>query len=92
LGASAIAGFFASLFSLPFDFVKTRIQKQKPNPDGTYPYRSTLHCAMTVFKEEGASSFYRGFTTYYFRIAPHVMITLMINEELTTLSKKNFGN
>merc|ERR1712156_940271 len=27
-GASAIAGFFASAFSLPFDFVKTQIQKQ----------------------------------------------------------------
>merc|ERR1712190_54938 len=26
-GASAIAGFFASFFSLPFDFVKTQIQK-----------------------------------------------------------------
>ncbi|CRK33834.1 hypothetical protein BN1708_019316, partial [Verticillium longisporum] len=28
LAASAIAGFFASFFSLPFDFVKTRLQKQ----------------------------------------------------------------
>ncbi|KAJ4293920.1 putative mitochondrial 2-oxoglutarate/malate carrier protein [Collariella sp. IMI 366227] len=28
LSASAIAGFFASFFSLPFDFVKTRLQKQ----------------------------------------------------------------
>ena len=26
--ASAVAGFFASFFSLPFDFVKTRLQKQ----------------------------------------------------------------
>lgn len=28
LAASAVAGFFASFFSLPFDFVKTRLQKQ----------------------------------------------------------------
>merc|ERR1719203_2149830 len=28
----AIAGFFASFFSLPFDFVKTMMQKQKPDP------------------------------------------------------------
>ena len=33
-GASAIAGFFASAFSLPFDFVKTQIQKQKPDAQG----------------------------------------------------------
>ena len=31
-GASAIAGFFASFFSLPFDYVKTQMQKQKPDP------------------------------------------------------------
>merc|ERR1719387_1538740 len=31
-GASSIAGFFASFFSLPFDFVKTQMQKQKPDP------------------------------------------------------------
>merc|ERR1712205_281793 len=37
LGAASIAGFFASFFSLPFDYVKTQLQKQKPNPDGTMP-------------------------------------------------------
>ena len=30
--SSAIAGFLASAFSLPFDFVKTQMQKQKPDP------------------------------------------------------------
>merc|ERR1712232_1393333 len=38
-GASAIAGFFASAFSLPFDYVKTQIQKQKPDPvTGKLPF------------------------------------------------------
>ena len=32
LCASAIAGFFASAFSLPFDFVKTQLQKQRVRP------------------------------------------------------------
>jgi solute carrier family 25 (mitochondrial oxoglutarate transporter), member 11 len=71
LTASAIAGFFASFFSLPFDFVKTRLQKQTRNPDGTFPYRGMLHCAQKVVKEEGWLRFYRGFSTYYVRIAPH---------------------
>ena len=39
LGASAIAGFFASFFSLPFDYVKTQLQKQKPLPDGSMPFK-----------------------------------------------------
>ena len=71
LTASAIAGFFASFFSLPFDFVKTRLQKQSRNADGTLPYRGMIHCAQKVIKEEGWLRFYRGFTTYYVRIAPH---------------------
>jgi len=85
IGAKAVSGFFASAFSLPFDFVKTRIQKQKPNPDGTLQYRSSLHCVQRVFTEEGPLAFYRGFWTYYLRIAPHVMITLF------TLDALNIG-
>ena len=74
LTASAVAGFFASFFSLPFDFIKTRLQKQTRRPDGTLPYRGMLHCARKVVAEEGWGRFYRGFTTYYVRIAPHAYV------------------
>eukprot|EP00743_Colponemidia_sp_Colp-15_P000131 GILK01000150.1.p1 GENE.GILK01000150.1~~GILK01000150.1.p1 ORF type:complete len:316 (+),score=62.16 GILK01000150.1:38-985(+) len=77
LGSSGIAGFFASFCSLPFDFVKTRIQKMKPDAQGVYPYKSSLDCAMKVLKSEGPLAFYSGFPTYYVRIAPHAMITLL---------------
>lgn len=70
--ASAIAGFFASFLSLPFDFVKTRLQKQQKDPaTGKLPYRGVLDCAKKVVQEEGWMRFYRGFGTYYVRIAPH---------------------
>lgn len=71
LTASAVAGFFASFFSLPFDFVKTRLQKQTKAPDGTVPYKGMFDCFKKVAAEEGLLRFYRGFGTYYFRIAPH---------------------
>lgn len=71
LAASAIAGFFASFFSLPFDFVKTRLQKQNKGPDGKLPYSSMANCFRKVAKDEGLLRFYRGFGTYYVRIAPH---------------------
>lgn len=71
LTASAIAGFFASFFSLPFDFVKTRLQKQQKGPDGKLPYKSMIDCFGKVAKQEGMLRFYRGFGTYYVRIAPH---------------------
>ena len=71
LTASAVAGFFASFFSLPFDFVKTRLQKQTKGPDGTMPYKGMVDCFRKVAKQEGLLRFYRGFGTYYVRIAPH---------------------
>lgn len=71
LSASAVAGFFASFFSLPFDFVKTRLQKQQRGPDGKLPYKGMVDCFTTVAKKEGVLRFYRGFGTYYVRIAPH---------------------
>lgn len=63
--ASGIAGFFASFFSLPFDFLKTRLQR------GGHSYKGVFDCAVKVTKEEGLLRFYRGFWTYFFRIAPH---------------------
>lgn len=85
-GASAIAGFFASFFSLPFDFVKTRLQKQSKRPDGTYPYKGFVDCAKKVVKDEGFMRFYRGFGTYYIRIAPHAMITLIVADYLKLIT------
>lgn len=71
LAASAVAGFFASFFSLPFDFVKTRLQKQSRGLDGKLPYAGMVDCFRKVAKEEGWLRFYRGFSTYFVRIAPH---------------------
>lgn len=76
LTASAIAGFFASFFSLPFDFVKTRLQKQSKGPDGKFPYKGMVDCFSKVIKEEGPLRFYRGFSTYYVSL-PHVRSALV---------------
>lgn len=69
--ASAIAGFFASLLSLPFDFVKTRLQRGGRTARGQPVYSGMLDCAVKVLKAEGPLRFYRGFGTYFVRIAPH---------------------
>jgi solute carrier family 25 oxoglutarate transporter 11 len=82
VGAKLCSGFFASAFSLPFDFVKTRIQKQKPDANGVLPYKNSMDCVAKVIKQEGPTAFYRGFVTYYARIAPHVMITLVVYDAL----------
>ncbi|KAK5113260.1 putative mitochondrial 2-oxoglutarate/malate carrier protein [Meristemomyces frigidus] len=87
LTASAVAGFFASFFSLPFDFMKTRLQKQSKKPDGTFPYKGMLDCFQKVIREEGPLRFYRGFATYYVRIAPHAMVTLLVADYLNFITK-----
>mmetsp|Transcript_89799 Transcript_89799/g.214658 ORF Transcript_89799/g.214658 Transcript_89799/m.214658 type:complete len:297 (-) Transcript_89799:150-1040(-) len=79
--SSAIAGFFASFFSLPFDFVKTQMQKQKKDPvTGELPFKSSMDCAMKILAEGGPLRFYAGFPTYYVRIAPHAMLTLIAQD------------
>ena len=46
LGGAIIAGFFAAGCSLPFDFVKTRMQRMDKLPDGTYPYKYASPCCL----------------------------------------------
>mmetsp|Transcript_35060 Transcript_35060/g.64033 ORF Transcript_35060/g.64033 Transcript_35060/m.64033 type:complete len:297 (-) Transcript_35060:70-960(-) len=82
-GASAIAGFFASFFSLPFDYVKTQVQKMKADPvTGEMPYKGPVDCAMKQVKEGGPLKLWSGFPTYYVRIAPHAMITLICQDAI----------
>jgi len=87
-GASAIAGFFASAFSLPFDYVKTQVQKMKPDPvTGELPFKGPIDCAMQQVKTGGITRLWTGFPTYYVRIAPHAMITLIAQDQV----KKMWG-
>jgi len=64
LGGAAIAGFLAAGCSLPFDFIKTRMQEMPRNPDGTFPYKGFADCALQTAKTEGVGRFYSGFPTY----------------------------
>lgn len=64
LAAKFVAGFLASAFSLPFDFIKTRLQKMQPNAEGKLPYNGFIDCAGKVATQEGVFAFYRGFMTY----------------------------
>merc|ERR1712032_561404 len=90
-GASAIAGFFASFFSLPFDFVKTQVQKMKPDPvTGEQPFKGPIDCAMKQVRAGGITRLGAGFPTYYFRIAPHAMIPLIAQDKVKQMWK-SFG-
>ena len=57
----------------------------KKGPDGKFPYSSFLDCAAKTAANEGITGFWAGLPTYYFRVGPHAMITLMASEYLRTL-------
>jgi len=78
---SAVA---TSCASLPFDNVKTKLQKMRKGADGKYPYNGFMDCAMKTVANEGITGFWAGLPTYYFRVGPHAMITLMASEYLRT--------
>lgn len=60
-GASTISGIVGSVFSLPFDYVKTQIQRMKPDPlTGQLPFRSAWHCFTATLAEHGPLRFYAG--------------------------------
>ncbi|KAL0417412.1 UNVERIFIED_CONTAM: Mitochondrial dicarboxylate/tricarboxylate transporter DTC [Sesamum radiatum] len=87
LGASTVSGFFAAACSLPFDYVKTQIQKMQPDAQGKYPYTGSLDCAMKTLKAGGPFKFYTGFPVYCVRIAPHVMMTWIFLNQIQKLEK-----
>lgn len=90
VGGATIAGFFAAACSLPFDFIKTRIQKMEKGIDGKYPYKGSIDCAVQTFTKEGPLKFYTGFPTYCVRIAPHAAMTLVFLDLLRS-TEKNMG-
>jgi solute carrier family 25 oxoglutarate transporter 11 len=85
--SSLVSGAVASTMSLPFDNVKTKLQKMSRNPDGTMPYKGLLDCAIKTAGREGVFGFWAGLPTYVFRITPHVMITLVAAEMLRKFFK-----
>ncbi len=82
--ASMVSAVITSTASLPFDNVKTKLQKMKAGPDGVMPYKNMLDCIMQTAAKEGVTGFWAGLPTYYFRVGPHAVITLLTAEFLKT--------
>ncbi|KAI3838979.1 hypothetical protein MKW92_006564 [Papaver armeniacum] len=89
-GASAVSGFFAAACSLPFDYVKTQIQKMQPDAHGNYPYSGSLDCVVKTLKAGGPFKLYTGFPVYCIRIAPHVMMTWIFLNQIQKV-QENIG-
>jgi len=82
--SSAVAGFLCSFMSLPFDNAKTKLQKMKVGADGKFPYSGLFDAMGKTASREGVAGLWVGFPTYYFRIAPHAMMVLLLQDFFTT--------
>lgn len=87
-GASAISGLVGATFSLPFDYVKTQIQRMKPDASGAMPYTGAVDCVRKTMKEHGATRFYAGFPTYAMRVSPMITLTWLILESIQAAEVK----
>jgi hypothetical protein len=52
----------------------------KKKPDGTFPYKGFVDCVAKTIKNDGIGSLWVGVNTYLIRVAPHAVISLIINE------------
>jgi len=82
LAAGAIAGMPAAYLTTPCDVIKTRLQVEARK--GQTSYRGLVHCASTVWKEEGFKAFFKGGPARIMRSSPQFGCTLAAYELLKT--------
>merc|ERR1711998_151023 len=79
--STAVASFFATLASQPFDVIKSCMQQAaSPNEFG-----GMLDCARKSVLAEGPAVLWRGFTPAFIKLAPFSIISLTLLEKMTSL-------
>lgn len=81
--ATLISSFCANIVANPFDVVKSRLQNQKINADGTAMYKNMADCFVKSVKAEGPMVLYAGFTPAFIKLAPYSIISLTLADKLT---------
>ncbi|TKY89858.1 hypothetical protein EX895_001155 [Sporisorium graminicola] len=83
--SSVFSGLCVCAVMQPADTALTRMYNQPVRIDergrsvGTL-YRNPFHCLYLTAKAEGVLGWYKGTTAHLFRIAPHTVLTLVVNE------------
>lgn len=86
LSSSVTAGFIYSLASLPFDTTKTRMQTQQA-VDGKLLYTSTAQTMVSIVKNEGLASMWKGFLPYFGRCGGHTVTMFIFVEQYKRLAQ-----
>ncbi|XP_060243505.1 mitochondrial 2-oxodicarboxylate carrier isoform X1 [Meriones unguiculatus] len=80
-GIGFVSGTMGSVFNIPFDVAKSRIQGPQPVP-GEIKYRSCLKTILTVYREEGILALYKGLLPKVMRLGPGGAVMLLVYEHV----------
>ncbi|KAI8388847.1 mitochondrial carrier domain-containing protein [Radiomyces spectabilis] len=85
--AGTVGGIAGTAINTPYDVVKTRIQGYMGV--GPKKYNWTIPAIVTIAKEEGVASLYRGFLPKVLRLGPGGGILLVVFETLSSFIRRN---
>jgi len=91
LTASTISAIIYCTASLPLDITKTRMQNQRPLPDGSMPYKSMLHALVQIPRSEGVLALWRGYIPYFARGGGHTITMFLFVEQYKKMFAKAYA-
>uniref|UniRef100_A0A8C4NEP3 Uncharacterized protein n=1 Tax=Eptatretus burgeri TaxID=7764 RepID=A0A8C4NEP3_EPTBU len=83
--ASFSCGLAGAIASNPIDVVRTRMMNQRVI-QGSFLYKSTLHCFLQTWRTEGSLALYKGFWPNWLRLGPWNIIFFITFEQLKRLA------
>lgn len=78
-----VAGFWSSVYSLPFDMAKTKIQKMQKNSIDMYPMKTMFQAMWKTIINEGFAQLWVGLPVSSFRIGLHGLATVLAQDYLS---------
>ncbi|PVU89664.1 hypothetical protein BB559_004995 [Furculomyces boomerangus] len=78
----AVAGITGVSIIYPIDIAKTRLQNQRPLPNGSMPYRGVIDCIRKIVVSDGIKGLYRGLIPNLVGITPEKAIKLAVNDSM----------
>lgn len=86
------ASFFGTLFTLPADNIKTRMQNQFTDRSlNRLNYSGFVDAMKKAWYTEGSNAFLAGFYTYYLKVTLYAFLTLYSTDWIFDMSRKRSG-
>lgn len=83
--ATLVSSFAANTVANPFDVVKSRMQGQKVEKDGSVQYNSMVDCFLQTVGNEGVLKLWSGFIPAFLKLAPYTVISLILTDKITKI-------